>query len=179
MTTKANLLEVFAELAQRRLTFDVIVAIGHSNATGIRMARDHSAAWPEFAAWIKPFKPRRLLLAACQSGNWDAGEALFAANPQLRRIFACPVNASKDFATMMMLAVPYVVAERRPRDKHVLGSQVATVLFTGRQLREWRRTTDKGRRNRAVYDIIAAEADPFARRVPEVVGSVIRSIFRS
>ena len=125
---------------------------------------------------MKPFKPRRLLLVACRGGRWDAGESLFRAMPRLRRIFACPVNASKGFGAFMLLAVPYVVANRRPRDKHVRLSQVAAIAATGRQLREWRRTTDKGNPDAAVFDLLADLADPVARKVPEVLGALAEAV---
>lgn len=177
VTTKASLLALFAQFAEQKRTFDVIVAVGHSDDAGIQIAADRIASWPEFAAWVKPLRPRRLLLAACRAGRWNAGEALFCANSQLRRIFACPVDASKDFAAMMLFAVPYVVAERRPRDKHVFWSQVAAVTVSGRQLREWRRTTDKGNPDSLVFDLLADVADPLARQVPGALASAWRSIF--
>jgi hypothetical protein len=161
------LLSVFAELASKKMTFDVVVVVAHSNAAGIKIASDRFAAWPEFAAYFRPFRPRRLLLVACRAGRWDAGETLFTTNSHLRRIFACPVNASKDFGAMMLFAVPYVVAERSPRGKHVLWSQIAAITITGRQLREWRRTTDKGNPDGSVFDMLADFADPLARQVPE------------
>jgi hypothetical protein len=175
-TDLASLRAVLAELALKKRRFDVVVAIGHSNADGVRMARDHFARWDEFAQWVKPFKPRRLLLAACQAGRWSPGQALFDANPLLRRIYACPVNASKDFATMMLFAVPYVVANRRPRDKDVFLSQLAAIGATGRQLREWRATKDKGNPEGIVYDLLADLADPIARQLPGALGSLVRVV---
>ena len=96
---------------------------------------------------------------------------------QLRRIFACPVNASKDFGALLLFAVPYVVAERRPKDRHVTFSQIASIVATGRQLREWRRTTDHGSPDSALFDIAADLADPVARKVPAALLSVARSVF--
>lgn len=155
---------------------DVLVVIGHSNAAGIRIADDHLASWKEFAAYIKPLKPRRLLLVACRAGRWDAGEKLFSALRDLRRIFACPVNASKDFGKLMLFAVPYVVANRRPRDKDVRMSQLASVAMTGRQLREWRRT-DRANPDSALFDVLADVVDPLAREVPQALMNTIGSIF--
>jgi hypothetical protein len=123
--------------------------------------------------WLEPLQPRRLLLAACRAGRWSAGQALFDAHAKLRRIFACPVNASKTFAAMMMFAVPYVVAERRPRKKHVFWSQVAAVAVSGRQLRQWERTKDQGNLDSLVYDIIADFAHPLAEQVP----AALRALF--
>ena len=176
-TTHSQLMSVLAELASTRRTFDVIVVVAHSNATGIRIAADRPlAGWAEFAKYLKPFRPRRLLLAACQAGRWDAGEALFTDNTLLRRIYACPVNASRDFAAIMLAAVPYVVATRRPADKHVLWSQFAAVAFTGRQLREWRRVTDKGNPDSAVYDLVADLLHPYAREIPTALGVFLRAV---
>ncbi len=175
-TSSAELNSARAELVKRKQKFDVVVAIGHSHAGGIRMANDHEnvAGWSAFAQYLKPFRPRRLLLVACKAGRWDAGEALFTDLAQLRRIYACPVNASKDFGALMVFAVPYVVAERRPDDKIVTWAQIAAIAMTGRQLREWRRTTDKGNPDSAVFDLIADLADPVARKVPETLLSIFR-----
>jgi hypothetical protein len=176
-TTQANLLKLLADLSSQHETFDVVVVVAHSNASGIRIASDRFAAWDEFARYLKPFRPRRLLLVACHAGRWNAGEALFRANARLRRIFACPVKASKDFGSLMLFAVPYVVAERAPRDKHVLWSQVTAVAVTGRQLREWRRATDKGNPDSSLFDLIADVADPVARQVPSALNAVLTSLF--
>jgi hypothetical protein len=176
-TSTAHVHETLADLVTAKRTFDVIVIVAHSNAEGIRIASDRFVPWTVFAEYLKPLKPRRLLLVACKAGRWDAGEALFAPMPQLRRIFACPVNASKDFGSLMLFAVPYVVAERRPKDKHVAWSQVASIAITGRQLREWRRTTDKGNPDIAVFDLIADLADPIAREVPYALISAAKAIF--
>ena len=176
-TSHASLMTLLANLTSRKQTFDVIVIIGHSNANGIKIAADWPlASWSEFAAYLKPLRPRRLLLAACQAGRWSPGTALFEANRHLRRIFACPVNASKDFATMMLLAVPYVVAERRPKAKDVLRSQIAAIGVTGRQLRHWTRTKDNGNPESAVLDLLADVADPIARRVPGAIEAFVKTM---
>lgn len=174
VTTSSDLTSKLARLADGGMTFDVVVAVGHSNADGIRVASDLFLQWGPFAQLLKRFKPRRLLLVACQAGRADAGEALFGSLPKLRRIYACPVNASKDFGTLMMLAIPYIVSERRPKDRHVAWSQVASIALTGRQLREWRRTTDKGSPDAPMFDLLAIAADPFAREVPRVLRSLLR-----
>jgi hypothetical protein len=174
-TTLVSLLQTLAEFASGGRTFDVVVIIAHSNAEVIRIASDERVDWPAFARYLKPLQPKRLLLVACRAGRWNAGEALFKVNSQLRRIYACPVNASKDFGALMLVAVPYVVAKRRPHHKHVFWSHVSSIGLTGRQLREWKRTTDKGNPDSLVFDLIADVADPYARRVPQVVDAMLRS----
>jgi hypothetical protein len=174
-TSTGHLHETLAGHVSAKRTFDVVVVVAHSNAHGIRVASDLSVTWSAFAGYLKSLKPRRLLLVACRAGRWDAGEALFAAMPQLRRIFACPVNASKDFGALMFFAVPYLVAERRPKDRHVTWSQIASIAVTGKQLREWRRTTDKGNPDSAIFDLLADVADPVAREVPSALLSAARA----
>jgi hypothetical protein len=181
-TTLAEVRDTFAALATNRNPktdpYDVIVVVGHSNEVGIQMAADHFAKWEEFAAWTKPLRPRRLLLAACRAGRFEPGDAMFAVNRDLRRIFACPVNATKDFAKLMLFAVPYVVAERTPKAKHVFATQAASIVLTGCPLREWRRTADKGRRERLVHDLIADLTAPLMRQVPATVDAFIKSVFK-
>ena len=176
-TSSDHLHETLARLVTTKRRFDVVVVIAHSNAQGIRIASDLFTTWDAFAGYLKPFHPRRLLLVACKAGRWDAGEALFSRMPQLRRVFACPVNASRDFGALMLFAVPYVVAERRPKDRHVRWSQIATIAATGRQLREWRRTEDAGNPDSAIFDLIADLADPVARKVPSALLSAAKAVF--
>ncbi len=153
-------------LRSRIGTFDVIVTVGHSDAAGIQIASDRIVSWTEFAAWIQPLRPRRLLLAACRAGRWDAGEALFKANNRLRRVYACPVNATKDFAAMMLFAV---LAIWSPSDAR------ATTTCCGSQNRRGRRygtpappvasrTTDKRRRQLHVFEPLS-QTSPTRSRV--------------
>jgi hypothetical protein len=176
-TSGDQLHRTLAELVTAGRMFDVVVVVAHSNAKTVRIASDLSVSWDAFAGYLKPFKPRRLLLVACKAGRWDAGESLFVSMLQLRRIFACPVAASKDFGALMLFAVPYVVAMRTPRDRDVMWSQIAAVAVTGRQLREWRRCTDKGNPDSAILDLLADLADPVARTVPSALRSAARTVF--
>lgn len=156
----------FARAGRR---FDVVVAIGHSNPDGIRIDPPTFVSWADFARRIKPIKPRRLLLVACKGGLAASGDAFFAEMRDLRRIYACPVNASKDFGQLMLAAVPFVVAERAPSGEHVTWAQLGAIALTGRQLREWRRTTDMGNPLNVVHDVVAQGLDPIARQVPGIV----------
>jgi hypothetical protein len=178
VTTWASFVALQAELVAAKRTFDVIVGIGHSDASVFQVASDAPAiAWDAFATWLRPLRPRRLLLAACRAGRWDAGEALFTGNRNLTRILACPVSASRDFAALMLVAVPCVVANRTLQNKHILWSQLVALGATGRQLREWRVTSDKGSPDAAVFDIVADLLDPVARQLPAAIQSVLRSVF--
>jgi hypothetical protein len=76
---------------------------------------------------------------------------------------------------MMLFAVPYVVANRRPSASDVALSQLAALGVTGRQLREWCRTTDKDNREGLVLDLLADFADPIAQQLPGILGTMLRA----
>lgn len=65
-TSTDHLHETLAPLVASKQTFDVVVVVGHSNEEGIRLASDRFLNWEAFAGYLKPFKPRRLLLVACR-----------------------------------------------------------------------------------------------------------------
>lgn len=163
-TTLRHLLDVLGELAREGHRFDVVVAVGHSNETGIRIARDKFAEWDEFAGYIKPFEPRRLMLVACQAGRWPAASILFNKLPKLRRIFASPVNASKDLATLMIAVVPYLVEVKAPPGSLVFKAQGWFMALTGRQVRHWMRK-DKDDPAGLLLDFSSQKAHPIIQEL--------------
>ncbi|WP_437737348.1 hypothetical protein [Sorangium sp. So ce1335] len=173
-TSERELLDQLAALLQDDRRFDVVVAIGHSNETGIRIASDRFAPWDAFASYLKPFEPRRLMLVACQAGRWPAATVLFRKLPKLRRIFASPVNASKDLATLMLAMVPYLLEVKAPRDHAVRIGQAVSVVLTGRQVRQWMRTRDKDNPEGLLLDEAAQFVDPYLRHVPGILVSVFK-----
>lgn len=172
-TSERDLLDQLRSLALEARKFDVIVAIGHSNATGIQVASDRFAPWDAFAAFVKPFEPKRLVLVACEGGKWLAATVLFGKLPKLRRIFASPVNASKDLATVMLGMVPYVLEVKAPRDNAVRVGQAVSIAVTGGQIRQWKRN-DKDNPNGLVLDGIAQVVDPYLREARKKIVSILR-----
>jgi len=118
-------------LAEQKREFDVVVAVGHSNQEGIRIAAEEFVNWDAFAAYLQPFSPRRLLLVACKAGGWPAASSFFQKLPLLRRIYASPVNASKHLGELMIALVPLVLAVQAPTKRQVTAAQVAIVGLTG------------------------------------------------
>lgn len=145
-TPLQHLLGELGELARERSRFDVVVVVGHSNHTGIRLASDEFAEWDEFAGHMKLFEPRRLMLVACQASRWPAAAVLFKRLSKRRRIFASPVNTSKDLATLMIAIVPYLVEVKAPNSDLILKAQAWAIALTGRQVRHWMRRTTTTRR---------------------------------
>jgi len=145
--------------------FDLVVVIAHSNDQVIRMARDTCASWTDFANWLRPLRPRRLVLVACKAGRWPAAQTLFETNRALTRIYGCPANVTKDLGAYMVTFIPYLAANRRPKDDHVRIAQVLTMATTGLQLREWRRTADKDRPGCVLYDLVSDMAHPIIQQL--------------
>ena len=170
---QATLLRMLAELAEQKKVFDVIVAIGHSNAEGIKIASDAFVTWDGFAKYLKPFAPRRLILVACQAGRWPAARRLFSNLPKLRRIYASPVNASRGLAGLMLILAPYVVGVRAPKKDAVTYGQIAAMGITGCQVREWKRDADKDDPAGELLDFASQALDPYVRQVPGLLRSLL------
>lgn len=170
--TSAELTGKMQAFRDAKRTFDVVAVIAHSNDRAIRVAEDLALEWEAFAQLLRPLSPRRLCLIACKAGRASAGEALFAAIRTLRRIYACPVNANRTFGELMLILMPYVIANRKPRGKDVTWAQAGAILLTGRQLREWQRDKDWGSPAISGLDVVADLADPIARGVHSMVRGV-------
>jgi hypothetical protein len=173
-TDLRDLLDQLAALVKQERRFDVVVCIGHSNETGIKVASDKFVDWEAFAGYLKPFEPRRLLLIACRAGRWPAANVLFRKLPKLRRIFASPMNTSKNLGDLLLWAVPYLLEARSPRAKLVQYGQIAAAALTGGQIRQWIRTRDMDNPDGMLLDLGAQIAEPYLRQVSKT----IRSIFR-
>lgn len=164
-TDLRNLKDQLGRLEQAGHRFDVVVAIGHSNHTGIKVASDKFAEWDEFAGYIKRFEPRRLVLVACQAGRWPAANTLFKKLPKLRRIFASPVNASKDLGQLMLAIVPYLVEVKAPRSDVVFKAQAFLAAATGRQVRQWLRVHDMNKPEGVLLDFASQAAHPIIQEL--------------
>lgn len=163
-----------ALVAQGR-SFDVVVAIGHSDESAIQVAPNVVARWDQFAASLKKLKPRRLVLVACLAGRWLPAQQLFSKLPLLRRIYGCPVPANKAVGALMLLLLPYLVKNRRPNAGHVMSGQAAAVLLAGSQIREWLRTKDKDNPGARILDPLADFLHPHIKQVPGILGDLFSS----
>lgn len=161
-TSTGELLRVFAELVERRRSFDVVAVIGHSHADGIRVSDDKVANWEEFAAWLAPLAPRCLVLVACQAGRWSAARALFQRLPQLQRLFAAPVNACLDQGRLMVTLIPCLLLDGPPPELGVRAVQGVLALSLGAQLRAWARG-DMDEPDGHLLDFVADVLQPWLR----------------
>jgi hypothetical protein len=168
-----SLLDACAELARDARTFDVVVSIGHSNDSGIQVARDRFADWEWYASLLKAFQPKRLLLVACQAGRWPAASTLFSRLRRLRRIFASPVNVSGALGAVMVSLVPYLLEVKAPRVGVVTAAQVALAAATGGQVRQWMRA-DAADPDGHLLDLVAVAVDPLVRKIPGALAGIFR-----
>lgn len=108
----------------------IVAVCGHSNQTGLRLAADLFVSWEAFARWIAPFKPKHLVLVACQGGRWLPSKALFEGIPTLQEVYGSPAAVTDQQAEIVKLLVPYVLANGRP-PQHILQiAQVGNFLLT-------------------------------------------------
>ncbi len=113
--------------------FDVVATVGHSNKNGIRIAPDTFVTWDAYAAYLKPFEPRRLAIIACLAGQFTPTGKIFASLQKVRRIYATPALANKMLGTVMVLALPYLLDHPIP-DRNMLRALQVGLAFAGRQL---------------------------------------------
>jgi len=153
--------------------FDVVVVIGHSNEQGIKISSEMFATWEAFAAYLKPFKPRRLMMVACKAGRWPAANVLFKKLPRLRRIFASPVLTGRDQGALMVAMLPLLLAVKAPSDDAVLGLQALVMGSTGGQVRQWMRNRDKDNPDGLVLDGLSQLLEPVTRDVPNILAAIL------
>jgi hypothetical protein len=101
----------FAEAKQKSDTYSVIAIIGHSNSTGIQFdenAINKVLKWETLSNWLKPFRPQKLFLMACQGGKTEVCSILFKTLPSLKEVCGSPVFLNKPEA---MIIAGYVLAD--------------------------------------------------------------------
>lgn len=146
--------------------WDVVVLIGHSNSEGFRVASDRFLSWEQVAVELRPLRPRRMILIACKGGRSPGASHLFGKLRDLRRIFACPVNCTRDLGAVLLGAVPWVVEKKAPSARTIRNAQVLAALGVGGQVRHWQRDRDKNNPDGQLLDFLADAIDPIVRSLP-------------
>ena len=129
-TSEQSLGSEFARCLDVSPRFDLVVLVGHSNVHGLRLTADGPRTWKVVAEWIKRFRPKLLLLVACEGGRWLPCRELFGGIPTLREIYGSPIRISDSQASALTLLAPYLLlGGRLPEDIRFL--QTANVVATG------------------------------------------------
>lgn len=115
--SSSELLQQLGSCKEENDHFSHVVVIGHSNARGLRLARDLFTPWESFAAWVKPFGPKCMVLVACEAGRWLPSSDLFRGISTLQEIYGSPVVTTEAQAAAIKVLVPYLLSGNRlPKD---------------------------------------------------------------
>lgn len=151
--------------------WDVVVLIGHSNSDGFKIASDKFLVWEDVASELRVLGPRRIILIACRGGRSPGANQLFRRLSSLRRIYACPVNCTKELGAVLLGLVPWVVETKAPRPDAIRNFQLLAALGVGGQVRHWQRDLDRDNPDGQLLDFLADAIDPIVRSLPEALSS--------
>lgn len=143
-----------ANLSEKFRGAKAIILIGHSNRDGIRIRTDPNTnfrretifQWETMASWISWFRPKHLVIVACEAGQWPSKQAFFSTIRELKSMFASPVTITADQANILKLLVPYLLSTQRIDPELVRWGQFLTfftkqavILYCTRKDTEWNR----------------------------------------
>lgn len=153
INSQDDLLEAFADYAERYSSIKVIVVIGHSDAWKIRIStqRNTMLQWGVVANWFEKFKPQYLVFVACNAGQYPAKAAFFEKLKNLKAMFASPVKISRLQAEIIKILVPYLLlAKTIDPDAIKLGQWLAflrdktIILYCTRRDSDWNKLIQFG-----------------------------------
>lgn len=177
-TSVQNLAEHLASAAVHKQAHDVLVTIGHGNETGVQLAEDLFVNWQAFAAWVRPLRPRKLVMINCYGGRWLAARTLFLELKDLRRIFASPVGTTLNQARSMVLIAMFLCFNKRPNDRHLSAIHAASLVCQGGQLRQWLRK-DMDDPEGLLLDQLSSFVDPLLRTGYINIANLLERLLRS
>lgn len=145
-STKSRLSEQFARVIEQHGRFRAVLIVGHSNAEGIRIARDEFFAWRVLGNWLKPFGPEIIFLAACEAGKSVAVRDLFEPlDGTLREIYASPVKLYGPQASSIAVLIARLLWTGEIDENESVVARLLNYVTTGGQVYRWRRgETDLG-----------------------------------
>lgn len=138
-TTEENLRSLFARLAEDNSRFNLIVVVGHSNASGLCFTSDRYVSWATFAKWVNLFESTKMVLVACQSGQATPVRDLFVEIPTLKEVYAPPVNTARRQSEIVKALVLYLLNVKTPNSELIRLGQIANFLLTGGAIFRWSR----------------------------------------
>jgi hypothetical protein len=145
-STTADLVQSLAHLSDRYQQFQLIFVVGHSNAVGLHLTGEKFSEWNVVGNWLTPFRPKILLLAACQAGRFEAVGSLFTAIKSLREIYASPVSLYRDQSDPLVLLIMELLQSKRVGDPEIKFLQLFNYLKNERLiLRRQRAEARSGR----------------------------------
>jgi len=153
INSQDDLLKAFADYAGQYSSIKVIVVIGHSDVSGIRISTPMQTFldWGAVAKWFECFKPNYLVFAACKAGQYPSKVAFFEGIKSLKAMFASPVNISRLQVEIIKVLVPYLLLSRTiDPDVIAMGQWLAfirnktIILYSRRRDSDWNKLIQFG-----------------------------------
>lgn len=137
--SEQQLLSQLGLVAQDNSRFQIIVVVGHSSESGLRLASDRFALWGAFANWVRPFTPNQMILIACKGGQPAPASLLFAGLPTLKDLFAPPFATTKQQVQVIKALIPYLLTARSVDSDLIRLGQFANLVLTRGAIWRWSR----------------------------------------
>ena len=131
INSEADLRERFVDYVQRYSSIKLIVVIAHSNREVISIAPDLVLQWQAFGRWVEKFKPKQMVLIACEAGQYPSTRTLFDQMQSLRTIYASPIKTTKEQAEIIKLLVPYLLLSNTQDSELIRVFQILNFLRSG------------------------------------------------
>ncbi|MBI4591000.1 MAG: hypothetical protein HY725_19410 [Candidatus Rokubacteria bacterium] len=129
-TALASLGLGLARCAEACSRCDVIVIVGHSNISELKLTADDVVTWDALARWLEPLRPTRIVLVACEAGRWLAAGPLFKGIPTLKEVYGSPVLVTERQAAAINALVLYLLSGRRLKVGDLKIAQAVNFLIT-------------------------------------------------
>jgi hypothetical protein len=111
INSEEDLRSTFTAYSEKYSSINLVVVIGHANRDEIPLSQSNETFldWGVFASWFSYFKPKSMILAACEAGQLPSKEAFFGEIPSLKSLFASPLKLGRPQAEIIKLLVPYLL----------------------------------------------------------------------
>ena len=129
-TTEQQLCRDFGEKFANT-NFEVIVVIGHSSTSGIKLTSESSISWAILGDWLEPFRPKKLILIACEGARSLPAKALFERITSLDELFGSPAKINIREAIPLFFLIPFKLSGYKI-DKNLEGAFCILNLLANR-----------------------------------------------
>lgn len=137
-STADKLPDKFAQALEDHGRFRAILVVGHSNASGLQLARDVFSDWQTVGKWLRPFAPEYVFLAACEAGKSEAVRNLFGPLKQtLQHVYASPVRIFGAQAAAFAVLIGMLLWNDGIADEHSITLRLLNYINTGGQVYHW------------------------------------------
>ena len=111
-STTSDLVQSFADVSSWYEQYRTFLVVRHSNFLGLHLTCDKFCKWNIVGNWLAPFRPKILLLAACQAGRFEAVGKLFTAIKPLREVYASPISLYRDQSDPFVVLITGLLQSR-------------------------------------------------------------------